>query len=756
MLSLHHRPDRAAARGRSFAVAMIIVACLAAASAPQSRARCADVADGLAASGLAMIPADAVYASAGLRLREQYERVRSSRAVASLMKLPTVEKLSAGAGSALSGLQMLLGLSENRQALELLTDMAAHDTFVFGGDSWLSIADFVNRVNQTQEADRLVAVIAGKDDEPVSSAIRAVARHRRLLVVPETVWGFKTTLHDAARTQLDRIEALAHRVAQQRPESGLRIGSRLVHGAEFLTLTLPGKELPWEQWAEETDDLDTDEVVRIIERLKTLDLVVAIGLIGDHVIVSIGGSADLIDRLVVGDAAGPSLVATPAFAALRADAALPLTGVTYASESLVRRLQPTPDDIEELRAFVREAAEAAGMPQERLSELLAMYEAAATLCHEAGAAPGAMMSYSHLTDRGYAGHAWDWTLPPIAGSTRLAILDHAGGRPLAVVASRIPLDPGCFDEVVKWTGASWPSMKWQIAHGMQNGDLPPFDVPAFDSIVDSATPSLAKLVGVIREHIVPAIAGEEYALVIDATDSTRRLHEELPASAEPLPLPAPAAILAVQDVAGFRAGLEALLPILDQLATAFAPVVEVRLPRPEKSATPVGEVWTFPVPELGLDGQIAPTIAFGEKVVVFSLVGSQARRLVKSTPLEAGAAGAGFDRPLAAAAVFDSAGTVAALEPWVDYAVRCWSAARRGDTVDGRLTVSVADHTEESKGLLAEMTTVLRVLQSLRVVTAATEVSPDATVTHWHNVIEDIPGPEGRPAATVESPADTK
>lgn len=754
MLSSHRRPDRAAARGRSIANAMIVAACLAAASAPQSRARCADTTDGLAASGLTMIPADAVYASAWLRLREQYERLRSSKAVASLMTLPTVEKLSTATAPALSGLQMLLGLSENQQAVELLADMAAHDAFVYGGDSWLKIADFMNRVTQNRDADRLVADIAGKDDEPLSSAIRAVARHRHLLVVPDTVWGFKTTMHDAARAQLIRIEALAREVAQQRPESGLRIGSRLVHGADLLTLTLPGKALPWEQWAEEADDLDTDEIGRIIERLKTLDLVVAIGLVGDHVIVSFGGSTDLVERLVVGDAAGPALVATPAFAALRADAALPLTGVTYTSEALVRRLQPTPDDAEDMRAFVRKAAEAAGMPQDRLSELLEMCETGATLCHNTRAVPGATMSYSYLTDRGYAGHTWDWTRPQLDGSTRLAILDHAGGRPLAVVASRIRLDPGCFDEVVRWTGASWPSMKRQIAHGMQNGDLPPFDLPTFDRIVDSATPSLEKLVGVIREHIVPAIAGEEYALVIDAADSTRRLHEELPASAEPLPLLAPAAIFAVRDVAGIRASLEALLPILDQLTTAFAPAVEIRLPRPEKSATPVGEVWTFPVPEFGLDGRIAPTIAFGEKVVVFSLVGSQARRLVESTPLKG--AGAGFDMPLAAAAVFDSAGTVAAVEPWIDYVIRCQCVARRGDTVDGRLTVSAADHTEESKGVLAEMTTVLRALQSLRVVTAATEVRPDATVTHWHNAIEDIPGPPGRPAATAESPADTK
>ena len=46
---------------------------------------------------------------------------------------------------------------------------------------------------------------------------------------------------------------------------------------------------------------------------------------------------------------------------------------------------------------------------------------------------------------------------------------------------------------------------------------------------------------------------------------------------------------------------------------------------------------------------------------------------------------------------------------------------------------------EQFKEILDQVRVVLEAAKSLRVATAETAVKPDATVTHWRNIIRDLP-----------------
>ena len=131
-------------------------------------APCAAAADSLAASGVAMIPEDAAFVSATLRAREQYDRFVKSNAFAALKKLPfvsraadSVEEQKLQPGSPLSIAATFMELPENEQALQLLKDMVATDTFVYGEPSCVTFVELMKKIQQAQNAAGVLRLASG-------------------------------------------------------------------------------------------------------------------------------------------------------------------------------------------------------------------------------------------------------------------------------------------------------------------------------------------------------------------------------------------------------------------------------------------------------------------------------------------------------------------------------------------------------------------------------------------------------------------
>jgi hypothetical protein len=648
-------------------------------------------------------------------------------------------------GSPFSMAETFMQLPENEQALDVLADMTATDTFVYGEPSCISLLKLVQRL---QLAQGMQVELGGidKDVERSQKAaiVEALAGNLDLLVVPDVVWGFRTTKLDAAKSQIKRIEVLLKLLTQANPDLADALARKQVGGGDVVTFTLHGDQLPWGEIERElARDLEDEAgLEKVLDRARSLDLVVALGVIGDWVILSIGDSIEHLDKLALPGSGRKGLLDTKPFAKLLAHKDKPLTGINYVSDELAGlNTESQKTGFAMFRQIADQAAVSGNLPPEVLAETRGLLDSTGKAFSKRLPEPGPWLSFSFLTDAGYEGYAWDWARnQPIDGSRRLELLGHVGGAPLAAIVSRIKSDPTLVDEVAGLAAGGWRIFK---KHG-----LPRIDAEAreqAEEFDEHIMPLGTKLVEVLDKKLLPALADGQVGLVLDAKTRTTRPQKDLPPSADPLPLLEPAIVLPLANPKLFREGLSDLFQLADELVAAVREVNPdavpdgYEVPAPEKSKVDAGSIWTFALPNAGLDEQIRPAIGVGEKAAVFSLVPKQAGRLLVDTKLDTGSQLATFEEPLAGAAALDFAGVVDALRPWIVYLTRYGCVQQRDGRVDADEQLTAEDETADAKEALEHVAVVLEAAKCFRAATAETSSTDEATVTHWRNVIRDMP-----------------
>ena len=122
----------------------------------------------LAKSGVAMVPQDAAFLSATLRLREQIDLFLKSNAFAAIKKLPSMaralesfEDQQSQPGSPLSIAATFLEMPENEQAIELLNDMISSDTFLYGEPSCVIFVELLKKLQQAQQTASILGMARG-------------------------------------------------------------------------------------------------------------------------------------------------------------------------------------------------------------------------------------------------------------------------------------------------------------------------------------------------------------------------------------------------------------------------------------------------------------------------------------------------------------------------------------------------------------------------------------------------------------------
>jgi len=774
---------------------LVAVAGLVAIASPPPRCASADepTSGALAKLGVAIVPQDAAFLSSALRLREQYDLIAGSRAVAAIKALPAVtralesyEEARATPGSPFSTFDTFMQLPENADAAELVADMVSTDTFVYGEPSCVSFWRLVRKLAESQQAAGFAAEPgkasrveeqdgdaddtdakdeddARADEEEEADAmelrfqgdagvdagrqarlvLEALADNLDLIVVPDLVWGFRTTKRDIALEQLKRIEVLGTMLAETAPESAKSLRRRQVAGGEVLTFTVDGDTLPWDDVTASLAETagDTEGADDVIDRLKSLDLVIAVGVIGDWVILSVGDSVDHLEKLALPGSGRKGLLTLPAFRPLLDHADARITGISYVSESLSEAISTSRSDVESMLSAVDELDASAELPAEAKDEIRDLARKATDEWAKRLPEPGPWTAFSFLSEQGYEGYVWDWGRnQPYDGSKRLELFEHAGGAPLAVLVSRLKSDPGAFDAVVDLGGGAW---KLFSTYGRPALDEE--QAARFDGFEEHVAPLAARGVGIIRDKIRASIADGQIGFVLDAKGRTKKLQGELPASAEPLPLVEPAIVLPLADPKLFKDGLSDLFALGDELTDAIrdmdpdAVPAGYRIPEPEKSKVEAGTVWSWKLSNSRLDDQIRPAIGVGEKAVVLSFMPKQAGRMLVESPLETGSRLSRFAEPLASGAAIDCAGLVDVIGPWVTYLTRYGCVQQRDGAVDPDAELTAADENEQAQEVLEQVRVVLEAVKSLRAAVAETAFREDALVTHWRNVIRDLP-----------------
>jgi hypothetical protein len=486
--------------------------------------------------------------------------------------------------------------------------------------------------------------------------------------------------------------------------------------------------------------MDGEALDKVLDRLRSLDLVISLGVIGDRVVFSIGDSADHLDKLVTAGGK-PGLMATKPFAPLVADAGRKLTGVSYVSEALAKVLAPSAADIEQLAELADTIAAEAELPEGAAAEARQGLEKMAAGYKKRLPVPGPWMAYSFMGDQGYEGYAWDWTQNrPFDGTKRLDLLEHTGGAPLGAVVFRVKNDPQQFEDLVSWGGMAWTFFTKYVL-GKADDD----DRERVELVEKHLGPLAAKYVATLRTKLLPALADGQIGLVLDAKSRTKRIQTGLPEAAEPLPLTEPAIVLGIDDPKLFREGLSDIFAYGDELVDAVREIdpdsvpADYRIKDPEKTKVEAGSIWSWALDASGLDDQIRPAIGVGEDVAVLSLVPKQATRLLADAKLETGSQLSKFDEPLAGAAALDVAGIVDAIQPWIVYLARLGCQQEREGRIDRDAVLTKDVENEQATDALAQVAVVCDVLKCLRVAVAEAAVKGDATVTHWRNVIRDLP-----------------
>ena len=768
-------------------------------------APCATAADSLAASGVAMIPEDAAFVSATLRAREQYDRFVKSNAFAALKKLPfvsraadSVEEQKLQPGSPLSIAATFMELPENEQALQLLKDMVATDTFVYGEPSCVTFVELMKKIQQAQNAAGVLRLASGdasvggfevdvlegidveemdEDDaeeedgkkgaadtrrrlrakpvrfqaadavEQISAdelatrlVVKTLSENINLIVVPDVVWGFKTTKLDAATSQLKRIEVLVKLITQTNPALADSLKRRKVAGGEVVTFTIKPDANLIRDAIPGLEDYE-QELEKVFDKIERLELVIGLGVIGDRVILTIGDSIDHLEKLAVAGSDRKSLLATKPFEPLRAQKDKPLTGISYLSEAMQKALAPSSSDIEQLADLSDTIADLADLPDGAADEARRSLGKVAEGYKRRLPVPGPWMAFSFLSEQGYEGYVWDWSKNlPFDGSKRLGLLEHTGGAPLAAAAFRVKNDPGQFEDFASWIDMGWSFfLKYLVPKADED------DQEKIEEVDEHLAPLGSKFIGIVRTKILPSLADGQMAFVIDGKSSTKRLHQSLPSAAEPLPLVEPAIVLGLADPKLFREGMSDLFELSDEVVDAVREMnpdalpAEYRVPEPVKNKVEGGTLWSYPLANSGLDEKVQPSIGVGESAAVLSLVPKQAGRLLLKTRLETGSRLAKFEEPLVGAAALDWAGLIDAIQPWAVYFTRYGCVQQRDGNVDPESELGPDDENEQAKDALAQAKVVFEVIKSLRVAVAETAMESDAMVTHWRNVIRDMP-----------------
>ena len=736
---------------------------------------------GLAGGGVATVPADAAFLFSSLRLREQYDAIVQSNAFAAIRELPAVkrafdswEEQREMPGSPVSMALTFLELPENEQAVELLTDMVATDTFVYGEPSCVAFVTLLRKLTQMQQMaaaveeegpeemdDDVQARLGGARILPVrrqveldldvsdvtgqaEAMLAVLAENLDLIVVPDLVWGFKTTKKEAGNFQVKRLEVLAKMLVEMNPDLAGSLARKKLPGGEVLTFTLGGGLLPWDEiTADLADNLaDSADLDRVLDRVRTLNVVVGLGLVGDWVVLSIGDSVDHLEKLVVASDKGEALVDTQPFAPLRDDADEKLTAIWYVSEPLAKAIAATPADLDPMIAAVTRGIEEDGnLPAEAAADGRAWLERARGEYAAWLPEPGPWMAYSFMAQDGYEGFSWDWSKnQPLDGGKPLDLLAHVGGTPAAVVVSRLKLDPARLAGAAALVSDGWGLFAKHGPAAMDDDDR-----EEFTRMEREFGPLLKRLAATLSGKFAAALADGQVGFVLDGKTTIKKPQAALPAAAEPLPLLEPAIVLPLADRKLFVEGLNDLFELGDDVVAAMRKLdpdsvpAGYEVPAPEKQKVEGGSVWSFAIPDAGLDKELAPAVAVGDKAAVFSLVPAQAGRMLVQQKLETGAALATFEEPLAGAAAVDVPALIDVIEPWIVYFTRYGCVQQRDGEVDPDVELSQAAENDQASEALEHVKVVLEAARCLKLAVAETVPRAGATVTHWRNLIRDLP-----------------
>lgn len=746
--------------------ALLMTAMLAAASL-----RAAEV----PTKSLEYAPADSSFYMSFLRNREQVDRLTNSNFWKQARKLDYMKQLQAlitlgiyVPDSPLPKILQELEKPENKEAVELLKDMASSEIFLYGDGRLAKSLALWNEMQSGAQFVRAISVeITGEwsdlteDERTQRLVFTSLAQDPSRIQMPTMVVGFKTGQQAAVGNQLNRLEKLIRQAIEEHDELAIlkgRVKREQAAGNVYLTITLEGSMIPWEDEIDweviEEEEGQFDDVRKKINELK---LVVSLGLHGDYVLLSFSDSLDHLAKLGQGE----SLASVDELDPVMAAAGEKLTSIMYVSKALAAEANNTGEMLEaavaEFKRTLENNKQINELNEAQKKRLAADLEALATDIQTLLPEPGAAVGYSFMTDEGYESFAYDWSENLYYdGSTPLSLWNHVGQQPLLAIVARGQYRPQDYTMISKWVRKG---IGWFEEVGLPHMD--DSDRAEYERMSAIAFPLLARFDHITKEMAIPAMADSQAGLVVDAELTSKQWWMFTEETKKPLAIPLPAVLVGVSDTDLFKQALNEYRLLLNDSIKAIAAaegedadlegLESFELPLPERLATQTGEVYTYGyLQEAGIDEQLKLTLAVSEKphkLGVFSLAPKQAEKLLKpAAPKFASGPLADPSRPMAAASYFNFAGTVDVIVPWVEFGVRSYQqnqvAMEQFEQEDNGGDSDLEDLDEEvekrTKRMMRQVRETAELLKCFRDVTAAVTIEDGVTVTHSQTRFVDV------------------
>jgi hypothetical protein len=616
------------------------------------------------AKSLRMVPADAAYYSSSLRLKEQLDSFLQSNAYSQLLQIQFVQLVKGQIEfhwqqptlPQVKAIREYVDSPEGQDAIAVLKEMFADEVFLYGGSDVTEWLQLFMEINSIQRTARLEAKASGDEPEEVMSKrfLEIFQERADDYSVPTMVWGFRIKDADRAEQQLDTVHGhLRNLLDDQRPELSAHLQRDQIAGHEFLTLRLDGSMIPWDQLREEADDISPEDFDKWREVISKKTLAIALGVIDDYVLLSIGESTDNLENF----GQGPFLADHAAIKRLEKHAGERVVSITYLSEEVAKNLSSPEKTVSDLANSADEALEQAEVGEEQRKKIVEDIQDLNLAKYMPS--PGETSAIAFLTDRGYEGFQYQTGKQPMMDSSKpLAILSHLGGSPLMCIASRSNDTVEDYDEAVAW-------LKKTAGHveEVAEAKAEPEDWAEYSKYRDRVIALLDRLDKANRELIYPAMADNEGAFVVNASAESKQWTTHMPKSPKELPMLEFGMVVSVSDAESLRKGIREYCDVLHEaiaLAREIKPddVPEFETPKPAKRELEGGgKLSVFALPEeWGVDEQLAPSAGLP----------ATAEKLLQSTP-PALDTSLDLNRPAAMVVHFEFAKLIERTRPWIDY-----------------------------------------------------------------------------------------
>jgi hypothetical protein len=581
-------------------------------------------------------------------------------------------------------LHKLLEDKENKELVSLLLDAVSTDVFVYGGSSWNDLFKVLGSVNNSQFAS-VKALLGGADPLTANKAqmnamLLSVQKNRELVKVPDLVLGFKVKDAKKAQAQLGRLEALASAHLKEVPELKGRFKRTMVGSDSFLTLTLDGGLLPWDDiqaWIKDQEE-KADEFAPLIKHLKAAKLTVSLGVRGGFLLLGVGSEAKDLTKL---GGTGKRLIDRDELKPLTKALDKPLTTVGYVSKAFRAAAAGSSNDLAQMGKSLKGLLEVADLSAARKKAIEKDLDAMIKDIQSQRIELGAAVSFEYLIDNGYENWAYDYSQHPGVKGARFKLRDHLGGNPIFAAGVGTRISGQGYATFSKYVKAFYGHAEAIFLEKVPDDDIK----DAYKKYAGIFLPLFKQLDETTSKLLLPSLTDASFALVLDGKWKSKRWHAELPEAPEAMPMAELGLLVSLADAGKFQKALREYRTILNELyakAREEAPnkenIPEFKIPAPESDKGKGGTFYYYPIPkELGLDKQFVPTGGVSKTVAALTLSRAHTERLLTPNPLKVKGGPLAAKKDVIALTYVNWPALIDLAGPWVEFGVMTVVPARR-------------------------------------------------------------------------------